>query len=217
MVTIRKVSYTMEELLPGRLRLARAERGLTLRQAAKLTGVAKETLSDLERGRRSPHTPTLYKIAQGYEIPVRELLWIDEPSEELASPKVLAPPSPERAEESDEERREDLSWQTAKIQTLVTKHTTEFRELHRAGDEDGLEALLFEVSCLCAGLVYDLEDEEAVEDRANVSDEWHLAKYEFLNALMKLEELFDDIQAALQNSQAIDRVGRVQHKRAKSA
>ncbi len=65
-------------MLPGKLQLVRLERGLTLRQAAKITGVTKETLSDLERGLRQPHPPTLYKIARGYGIPVRDLLQEEE-------------------------------------------------------------------------------------------------------------------------------------------
>jgi XRE family transcriptional regulator, regulator of sulfur utilization len=52
----------------------RAERGLTIRQVAALTGVAKETLSDLERGARHPQDLTLSKIARGYEIPIESLL-----------------------------------------------------------------------------------------------------------------------------------------------
>jgi transcriptional regulator with XRE-family HTH domain len=100
----------MKELLPTRLRVLRAERGLTLRAAAKLTGVAKETLSDLERGRRHPHDPTLAKIAKGYDMPVEELLRSrkegivgledsDAGLEATTSPKDEAPSSPETTRE----------------------------------------------------------------------------------------------------------------------
>jgi XRE family transcriptional regulator, regulator of sulfur utilization len=64
----------MEGLLPRKLLMARLERGLTLRGAARLTGVSKETISELERGMRKPHPPTLYKIAQGYGASVSEFL-----------------------------------------------------------------------------------------------------------------------------------------------
>ncbi len=74
----------MQSLLPERLRMARMERGLSLRKAAKLTGVTKETLSELERGLRSPHPPTLFKIAQGYGLRVQDLL-------EPTVPKAPAP------------------------------------------------------------------------------------------------------------------------------
>src|SRR5215208_2517262 len=60
--------------LAHKLRVLRAERGLTLREAASLTGVAKETISDIERGLRHPHDPTLAKIARGYDVPVEDLL-----------------------------------------------------------------------------------------------------------------------------------------------
>jgi len=99
----------VEELLPTRLRVLRAERGLTLRAAAKLTGVAKETLSALERGQRHPHDPTLAKIAKGYGVPVEELLNREEGvigleasgagHEVDSSPKDEAPSPPEISEE----------------------------------------------------------------------------------------------------------------------
>jgi transcriptional regulator with XRE-family HTH domain len=63
----------MQGSLAARLRVLRAERGLTLREAASLTGVAKETISDIERGLRHPHDPTVAKIAKGYGVPVEEL------------------------------------------------------------------------------------------------------------------------------------------------
>jgi transcriptional regulator with XRE-family HTH domain len=70
--------------LAHRLRVLRAERGLTLREAASITGVAKETISDIERGLRQPHDPTLAKIAKGYSVPVGDLLEEPVPSAEAS-------------------------------------------------------------------------------------------------------------------------------------
>src|SRR4051812_23979349 len=68
-----------QESLARKLRLLRAQRGLTLVQAAELTGLTRGTISELELGRREAYMPTLHKIAQGYGINVRELL-LEEPS-----------------------------------------------------------------------------------------------------------------------------------------
>ncbi len=43
-------------------------------EAAEQAGVGRDTLSDLERGRRHPVMPTLAKIARGYDVPVEDLL-----------------------------------------------------------------------------------------------------------------------------------------------
>lgn len=64
----------MQGSLAERLRVLRAQRGLTLVEAAEKTGVGRDTLSDLERGRRHPVMTTLAKIAIGYGVPVEELL-----------------------------------------------------------------------------------------------------------------------------------------------
>ena len=52
----------------------RKERGLTLQDCAKLSGVAASTLSKIERGELSPTISTLQKIASGFELDVSELL-----------------------------------------------------------------------------------------------------------------------------------------------
>src|SRR5215203_1770325 len=64
----------MHGSLPARLRVLRARQGLTLIDAAKQIGIGRDTLSDLERGNRHPVMPTLAKIAEGYGVPVEELL-----------------------------------------------------------------------------------------------------------------------------------------------
>lgn len=99
----------MQGSLPHRLRVLRAERGLTLREAASRTGVAKETISDIERGLRHPHDPTLAKIAKGYGVPVQELL--EQPELSLAG-KAEAPqagPVDQRSEEK-EAGQLDVAW-----------------------------------------------------------------------------------------------------------
>ncbi len=79
-----------------KLRVLRAERALTIEQAATRAGVTPETISDAERGRRNPYLPTLRKLAAAYDVPVEELLAseVEEPEAALAgsSPKGGAPP-----------------------------------------------------------------------------------------------------------------------------
>lgn len=75
--------------------MARAEKGLTLREAAARTGVAKETLSELERGKRHPHPGTLFKVAQGYGISVRDLM--EEPVSFDEAPRETGPPDKEES------------------------------------------------------------------------------------------------------------------------
>ena len=64
----------MQNILARKLRVFRAERGLTLREAEDVTGVDKDTLSKLERGLRRPFDVTLGKLAKGYGVDVEDLL-----------------------------------------------------------------------------------------------------------------------------------------------
>jgi transcriptional regulator with XRE-family HTH domain len=64
----------MQGSLAERLRVLRARQGLSLTEASKRAGITRDTLSDLERGKRHAYMPTLAKIAQGYGVPVEDLL-----------------------------------------------------------------------------------------------------------------------------------------------
>jgi transcriptional regulator with XRE-family HTH domain len=60
--------------LARKLRVLRAERGLSLRKASELTGVDIHTISDTEKGKHMPWDHTLAKLAKGYGVPVSELI-----------------------------------------------------------------------------------------------------------------------------------------------
>ena len=64
----------MQGSLAEKLRVLRARQGLSLTEASKRAGITRDTLSDLERGKRHAYMPTLAKIAQGYGVPVEDLL-----------------------------------------------------------------------------------------------------------------------------------------------
>jgi len=85
----------MQESLARKLRVLRAERGITLQEAEELTGVTRETLGALEHGQRGAYTNTLQKIAEGYGITVGELLEEPVPLDEAPPPSGL----PEKSEE----------------------------------------------------------------------------------------------------------------------
>ena len=63
--------------LAYRLRVARLEKGLTLREAAKVTGVDKATISAVERNKRKPFDVTLSRLAKGYGVSISQL--VEEP------------------------------------------------------------------------------------------------------------------------------------------
>jgi transcriptional regulator with XRE-family HTH domain len=93
----------MQDALARKLRVLRAERGLTLREAAQRTGVDKDTLSKIERGLRHPYDVTLSKLAKGYGVPVEELL--EEPVPLGEAPTEAGPSLLEKA--LDAVRRDD--------------------------------------------------------------------------------------------------------------
>ena len=91
----------MQGSLGHKLRLMRAERGLSLREAARQAGVVKETISDIERGHTHPYDVTLAKLAKVYDVPLEELL--EEPA--LAGKDEAPEETGQPAEEPEEEQR----------------------------------------------------------------------------------------------------------------
>jgi len=64
----------MQKPLAAKLRLLRAQRGLTVKDAAFQVGVDRHTLRRIELGTQEAQYPTLAKIADGYGVPVEDLL-----------------------------------------------------------------------------------------------------------------------------------------------
>ena len=81
----------MQGSLAEKLRVLRARMGLSLTEAAARAGVTRDTLSDLEHGKRHPYMPTLSKIAAGYGVPVEELLGEPALAEKVEAPDTGQP------------------------------------------------------------------------------------------------------------------------------
>lgn len=58
----------------------RIERNLTLGQLARISGISKAILSDIEKGNSNPTINTIWKIANGLNIPFTRLMEFDEPA-----------------------------------------------------------------------------------------------------------------------------------------
>ena len=61
-------------IISDKFRMLRQKRGVSLDGAAKLTGVSKSMLAQIERGEVSPTVAILWKIANGFKVPFTEFL-----------------------------------------------------------------------------------------------------------------------------------------------
>lgn len=73
------------------LKQVRQERELTLEDTAKLTGVSKAMLGQIERGKSNPTISVLWKIATGLKVSFSELLVADEESHDLIDINSIKP------------------------------------------------------------------------------------------------------------------------------
>jgi transcriptional regulator with XRE-family HTH domain len=77
-------THGLGELIGLRVRAARAQRGLTLRELGAQSGLSKALLSTLERGGGNPSIDTLFRLATSLGVSITELL-----GEDAAEPEVV--------------------------------------------------------------------------------------------------------------------------------
>src|SRR5258707_9587305 len=79
-----------------RLRAARSERRLSLRELAGRLGVSPSLISQIETGRANPSVSTLYAIAAELDVSLDELLFNDRRPPEIPGPpaETVAAPTP---------------------------------------------------------------------------------------------------------------------------
>ena len=143
--------------LPMKLRVLRAERQLSLREASARTGVDKVALSRYERGLGRPQDLTLAKIAKGYGVGVEELLEEAVP----AMGKAEAPPGESRRGVPEPDSLDELlERRGARTRYLADKNLSD--TLEQLPEEDVLQVAR-EVR----------EEREALaEDRARLNEEF---------------------------------------------
>ncbi len=64
----------IHDRLAASLRAARKARGLSLDAAAKLSGVSRSMVSQIERGESSPTVATLWALTQAGSLPAEEII-----------------------------------------------------------------------------------------------------------------------------------------------
>lgn len=71
-------------LLPAKLKAARQQKALSLEAVAKLSGVSKSMLSQIERGESSPTISTLWNLTRALQVDFAGLLDNDTPASRIA-------------------------------------------------------------------------------------------------------------------------------------
>ena len=171
-----------QESLAERLRILRARRGISVKQASEQIGVEWHTLRDLELGRRKPYYPTLNKIAEGYGVPVEELLDLEK--EPVLSGKAEAPKEAGPSAEASPERRQYLMTPKRKEKTQPAEEGSESpRTIH------------LELLAAHASQVADMMKEEIAA--GHVTPEWGTM---FCREMTSVMVLFDEMQKVFPGS-----------------
>jgi transcriptional regulator with XRE-family HTH domain len=71
------------------LRVLRAQKGWSLREAEEMSGVERHAISGAEQGSRIPRLPTLAKLASAYDVPVSQLIAAREAEGKVAAGQLF--------------------------------------------------------------------------------------------------------------------------------
>lgn len=63
--------------LANRLRVARAERGISQEQLAAAASVSRQTISSIETAQYTPSALLAFRLAHVLDVPVAELFWLE--------------------------------------------------------------------------------------------------------------------------------------------
>jgi putative transcriptional regulator len=63
--------------LRNRLKVARAERGLSQSELAQLVGVTRQTISSIETGQYGPSALLAFLLAERLDVPVQKLFFLE--------------------------------------------------------------------------------------------------------------------------------------------
>jgi transcriptional regulator with XRE-family HTH domain len=194
----------MQGSLGHKLRLMRAERGLSLREAARRAGMVKETISDIERGKTHPYDVTVARLAQAYEVPIEELLEEPALAGKAEAPADTGQPRRDPAFYDQEERLRRylrVSQLQATKQSKLWAGRVERRDFGEEEFRKGVDALLDLEEAFVQGVGTDLfaalrEDQDALPkaerealDAAQASiDAWHRLLWEASDILKAAAE-----------------------------
>ena len=81
----------MNEIVAGNIRRLREERGLTMEELARLSGVSRSMVAQVERGEGNPTLSTLWKLSNGMKVPFHALTMSPKAPYEVVRPADLQP------------------------------------------------------------------------------------------------------------------------------
>jgi transcriptional regulator with XRE-family HTH domain len=129
--------------LAERLRVLRAQQGLSLTEASEKIRVNRHTLRDLELGKREPYGPTIRKIAEGYGVPVAQLFeepalpLDDAPTRGAGRPSAIDVAKDAARRQTALEKQAMFGGQSEPMPMLEQRHANE--AMRRLREEYGLE------------------------------------------------------------------------------
>jgi transcriptional regulator with XRE-family HTH domain len=170
-----------------RLAELRERRALTLRELSEMSGVAADTINQIELGHRKPRPSTLRKLARALEVDVKEFY-----AEPILAGKAEAL---REAGQSNTERTELLEGLAAAVGSVVDR-TQRKLEQTDGPDGDALVALFEEtfVAQMGAERILEQVDEKAAQIETPAA---RRARVKLEHAVMRLTDLFENIIDAL--------------------
>jgi transcriptional regulator with XRE-family HTH domain len=170
-----------------RLAELRERRALTLRELAQMSGVAADTINQIELGHRKARPSTLRKLARALEIDVQAFY------AEPALPKAEAPGSGQDGAE----QTGFLEGIAAAVESVVERLQTRLEETNRS-DDNAMIALLEDSWIASRGASQFLaEAEEASTQKRREAPAVRRARAELARAVARLTNLSDEIAATV--------------------
>jgi transcriptional regulator with XRE-family HTH domain len=176
-----------------RLAELRERRALTLRELAQMSGVAADTINQIELGHRKARPSTLRKLARALEIDVQEF---------YAEPALPKAEAPREAGQSSAERATIIEALAASVDSVADRTQTRLDETDNL-DGDALVALMEDSWLAHRGAEQLLAEvaEEAMQQQRETPGE-RRARSKLEDAVIRLTNLSENIASGLMEGTA---------------
>jgi rhodanese-related sulfurtransferase/transcriptional regulator with XRE-family HTH domain len=160
----------LDTIVGTNLREMRAQRGLTLDAMARLTGLGRALLGQIELGRSSPSVSVVWKIARAFDVPFSALL----ATPTSVATRVLRKKQAKRLVSADGRFSSRALFPLGQqdrvefYEVRLSGHSREDAEAHQAGTRENLIVTAGRLELTVAGQRFDLDEGDAIVFGADV-------------------------------------------------
>lgn len=174
------------EMISRNIKRIRQERNLTLDDLARLSGVSKSMLSEIERCTKSPTISMLEKVCSGINIPLAQLTYMETPEVSVVKRSGIKHYSTSEGFDTYNLFEFDPDKKFEILRHVIAPHSQRMSEYHEAGIREYIICTQGVLEIQVGEKCFELQEGEAIQFLANCNHKYANTTEEETSILMLL-------------------------------